>query len=111
MAGAIIGGLDRALWRVVVCEVVPARRKELEETFKVETVSDVADRKIQVRFSSARRPAMLKFSSSNIVAMPKLFSGRFHFIRPEINEATCGLMNVPSRRPMPLFLQSSRNPL
>jgi pyrroline-5-carboxylate reductase len=50
MAAAIIGGLDREHWRVVVCEVVPARRKELEETLRVETVTHVADRKISVRF-------------------------------------------------------------
>lgn len=49
MAAAIVCGLNRDHWRVIVCEVVASRRKELEETMHVETVSSVTDPKILVR--------------------------------------------------------------
>jgi len=50
MAAAIIGGLDTSRWRIIVCEVVAERRKELESKFRVETTASVTDAKIKVRF-------------------------------------------------------------
>eukprot|EP00029_Vermamoeba_vermiformis_P004595 TRINITY_DN15147_c0_g1_i1.p1 TRINITY_DN15147_c0_g1~~TRINITY_DN15147_c0_g1_i1.p1 ORF type:complete len:265 (-),score=76.01 TRINITY_DN15147_c0_g1_i1:84-878(-) len=38
MAWAILGGLDRAAWNVVVSEIIPERRLETENKFSVQTV-------------------------------------------------------------------------
>jgi len=46
MATAIISGIDRKSWRVIVCEIYEPQRKVLEQKFSLECV-DSADQKIE----------------------------------------------------------------
>lgn len=52
MVTAIVGGLDRSKWRVVVDEIVESQRKKLEDELRVETVSSCDAKVIKVRFTS-----------------------------------------------------------
>lgn len=53
MAYAIIGGLDRKKWRVIVDEIYEPQRKRLETDLGVETVSSCSAAHINVRLTSS----------------------------------------------------------